>query len=99
MVLGGNSGGMTVTTILQGMHDRIECMRVNPLLQAYLDGELGEQDARRVSRHLDACRRCGLAAGTFRDIKAAMSRLGDEPDRDAVQRLRRFAEGLTDDEV
>ncbi len=88
-----------MTALLQGMRDRMECMRVNPLLQAYLDGELGEDDARRVSRHLDACRRCGLAAETFRDIKAAVSRLGDEPDRDAVQRLRRFAEGLTDDEV
>ena len=88
-----------MTTVLQGMRDRVECMRVNPLLQAYLDGELGEDDARRVSRHLDACRRCGLAAETFRDIKAAVSRLGDEPDRDAVQRLRHFADGLIDDEA
>jgi anti-sigma factor RsiW len=92
-------GGMTVTALLQGMRDRMECMRVNPLLQAYLDGELDQDGARRVSRHVDACRRCGLAAETFRDIKSAVSRLGDEPDRDAVQRLRRFAEGLTDEDV
>lgn len=87
-----------MTTLLQGMRDRVECMRVKPLLQAYLDGELGEDGARRVSRHLDACRRCGLAAATFRDIKGAVSRLGDEPDREAVQRLRRFAQGLTADD-
>lgn len=87
-----------MTRTLQGMRDRAECMRVKPLLQAYLDGELSEEDARRVSRHLDACRRCGLAAETFRDIKAAVSRLGDEPDRDAVQRLVRFAEELPRDE-
>jgi anti-sigma factor RsiW len=80
------------------MRDLAECMRVKPLLQAYLDGELAEEDARRVSRHLDACRRCGLAAETFRDIKAAVSRLGDEPDRDAVGRLVRFAEELPKEE-
>lgn len=89
---------MTVTTLLRGMRDRVECMRVNPLLQSYLDGELEEDGARRVSRHLDACRRCGLAAETFRDIKAAMSRLGEEPDREAVKRLRRFAKGLSTDD-
>ena len=88
-----------MTTLLQSMRDRAECMRVNPLLQSYLDGQLNEDDARRVSRHLDACRRCGLAADTFRDIKAAVSRLGDEPDRAAVQRLRRFAHGLSADDV
>ncbi|HEV8056126.1 MAG TPA: zf-HC2 domain-containing protein [Nocardioidaceae bacterium] len=84
-----------MTTLLRAVRDRMECMRVNPLLQAYLDGELDQDGARRVSRHLDACRRCGLAAGTFRDIKAAVSRLGDEPDQDAVLRLRRFAEDLS----
>lgn len=83
-----------MTRVGQGLRDVAECMRVRPLLQAYLDGALAEEDARRVSRHLDACRRCGLAAETFRDIKAAVSRLRDEPDHDAVQRLRRFADGL-----
>jgi hypothetical protein len=86
-----------VTTLLRAMRDRMECMRVSPLLQTYLDGELDQDGARRVSRHLDACRRCGLAAKTFRDIKAAVSRLGDGPDQEAVQRLQRFAEDLTDD--
>lgn len=85
-----------MTSLLQTVRDRMECMRVNPLLQAYLDGELDEEGARRVSRHLDACRRCGLDARTFRDIKGAVSRVGDEPPTDAVQRLRRFAEGLQD---
>jgi anti-sigma factor RsiW len=95
---GGELGGIDVTTLLQTVRDRMECMRVNPLLQAYLDGELDEDGAQRVSRHLDACRRCGLAAETFRDIKTAVSRLGDEPDREAVQRLRRFAAELAPDD-
>lgn len=81
-------------TRLAQMRDMVACMRVKPLLQPYLDGHLSEQDALRVSTHLDACRRCGLAAETFLDIKAGLSRLGDEPDREAVDRLERFVEEL-----
>lgn len=74
------------------MRDMVECRRVKPLLQCYLDGHISEEDAVRVSRHLDACRRCGLAAETFRQIKAGLSRLAGEPDREAVARLERFVE-------
>lgn len=83
-----------MSTLLAQLRDMMECKRVKPLLQSYLDGHISEQDAVRVSTHLDACRRCGLAAETFRQIKAGLSRLADEPDRDAVQRLQRFVEGL-----
>ncbi len=86
-----------MTTLLARLRDRAECMRVKPLLQSYLDGELTEQQAVRVSRHVDACRRCGLAAETLRDIKGAVSRLGQPPDRAAIARLRAFVDELGDD--
>lgn len=81
---------------LAQMRDMVQCMRVKPLLQSYLDGHISEEDAVRVSTHLDACRRCGLSAETFRQIKAGLSRLGEEPDRDAVERLEQFVEQLDD---
>ena len=88
-----------MTTLLAQLRDMTECRRIKPLLQSYLDGHISDEDAVRVSTHLDACRRCGLAAETFRQIKAALSRLADDPDRDAVQRLERFVEKLGDDEA
>lgn len=81
-------------TVKALLFDRLECMRVKPLLQSYLDGELTPEQARLVSRHLDACRRCGLAARTLRDMKASLSRLGNEPNPQAAERLGRFVDGL-----
>ena len=82
---------------LAEMRTMVECMRVKPLLQPYLDGHISEEEAVLVSRHLDACRRCGLAAETYRQIKAGLSRLADKPDPEAVSRLERFVEGLGED--
>lgn len=84
-------------TLLAQMRDMLECRRVKPLLQSYLDGHLSPEEAVRVSTHLDACRRCGLAAETFRQIKAGLARLAEEPDKATVQRLERFVDGLGHD--
>jgi len=72
---------------------RMNCMQVARVLQAYLDGETDEATARRVAVHLEDCRRCGLEAGTYREIKDALSRR-EELDEDAVARLRGFGESL-----
>lgn len=71
------------------------CMQVMRVLQSYLDGQTDEVTARRVANHLDACRRCGLEAATYREIKAALARrpaatLGD----DSIERLRQFGSAL-----
>ena len=67
------------------------CMQVARQLQSYLDGELDEHARSRVAGHLEACRRCGLDADVYREIKAALahrsSTLPDAP----VERLREFA--------
>lgn len=49
--------------------------------------------ARRVAAPLEDCRRCGLEAGTYQEIKSALTRRA-EPDADAVERLRGFTQGL-----
>ena len=71
----------------------MNCMQVARILQAYLDGQADEVTARRVTAHLEDCRRCGLEAAVYREIKHSLSRretLADE----AVARLRVFGEAL-----
>ncbi len=73
------------------------CLEVRRALQSYLDGEVDEVTARRVARHLEACRRCGLEASTYAEIKRALGERSSEVPPDAVARLRQFAERLMDD--
>jgi anti-sigma factor RsiW len=71
----------------------MNCMQMARILQVYLDGQADEVTARRVSTHLEDCRRCGLEAAVYREIKRSLSRretLADE----AVARLRGFGEAL-----
>ncbi|MDE3202627.1 MAG: zf-HC2 domain-containing protein [Acidobacteriota bacterium] len=70
------------------------CLQVMRTLQSYLDGEVDELTARRVASHLDVCRRCGLEASVYREMKAALSRQGQPPSRESLERLRRFSSAL-----
>lgn len=70
------------------------CLEVGRVLQRYLDGEVDDLTARQVARHLEACRRCGLEASTYADIKAALAGRSRALPEDAVDRLHRFGEQL-----
>lgn len=72
---------------------KMNCMQVAKVLQAYLDGETDELTARRVADHVEDCRRCGLEAAVYQEIKNALAR-HDAPDPAAVSRLRGFGEAL-----
>ena len=76
----------------------IDCEHVGELVQSYLDTELDDETARRVSAHLDECRRCGLEASVYRDLKAALAHRADPP-ADSVDRLRHFGHQLAAGEV
>ena len=76
-------------TLRERMADLVECMRVRPLLQPLLDGELDEARRRRVLAHVEACERCGLSARAFRELKNALAQQR-RPDPDAVTRLEAF---------
>ncbi|GGZ97518.1 anti-sigma factor family protein [Streptomyces echinoruber] len=71
----------------------MSCARSSRALQAYLDGEVDEATARRVTSHLNGCRDCGLEADLYREIKSALARQ-QQPDPRAVERLYTFAESL-----
>lgn len=79
------------------MTDLIECMRVRPLLQSYLDGELDEeQGAAMVARHLRACQRCGIAADSIEALKRQVARFRREPSEAEIQRIERVVDELTE---
>lgn len=73
----------------------LACEQVAEVLQQYLDDQTGDELARRISAHLDDCRRCGLEADTYRRIKQTLaSQRGSVPD-DSLERLRDFGARLS----
>lgn len=80
---------------IRGSADIAGCREIGHALQTYLDGELDELAARRITRHLELCRRCGMEAETYAEIKAAFGRRrATTVDPDAVARLREFGQRL-----
>jgi hypothetical protein len=75
-----------------------ECVRVGAVLQSFLDDELDADQTMKVLDHLDECRDCGLEADTYRELKSALRRHG-RPDPEMIERLRVFADRLTQGEV
>lgn len=71
----------------------MDCAHVGKIVQSYLDSELDDETARRVSAHLDECRRCGLEASVYRDLKAALAHRTDPP-TESIDRLRHFGHQL-----
>lgn len=72
---------------------RMNCLQVTRVLQAYLDGETTGATARRVAAHLEDCRRCGLEASTYYEVKMALARRA-APSGEALARLHRFGDSL-----
>jgi anti-sigma factor RsiW len=68
----------------------LSCAEVADLLQQYLDDESDEPTARLVSAHLEDCRRCGLEADVYRDIKASLARRRAPLPEPVAARLRHF---------
>lgn len=75
----------------------LSCRQVGRLLQRYLDGDVDDLTARRIMRHLEDCRRCGMEAAAYTEIKASLARRGDQVPGETVQRLREFGEQLLHD--
>lgn len=74
----------------------MSCADVAALVQHYLDGELGHPRSLLLARHLDDCRRCGLDADTYRDIKAALAATRAPVPAETLDRLRQFATNIAD---
>lgn len=74
-----------------------ECHQVSEVLQAYLDGELGPEDADAVTGHLEHCRRCGIEVRTVERVIDTIRRQRPDVDTDALRRLAGFVEQLSAD--
>lgn len=64
------------------------------VLQAYLDGEVGPDQAGLVAEHLRHCQRCGIDERIYREVKRSLQELAPTPDPDAIRRLRTYADEL-----
>lgn len=56
-----------------------ECEEVRSLLTDFVDGELAEDERRRVERHLRFCRRCSTVLANFRRTLGRLRGLGEQP--------------------
>jgi predicted anti-sigma-YlaC factor YlaD len=74
-----------------------DCREVAAVLQSYLDGELPASEVDRVAEHLEHCERCGIERDVYDRVKRSLGALATRPDRDAVARLRSFAEAIPED--
>ena len=72
----------------------LSCPEVARLLQRHLDEELPQHLGERVQAHLEDCRRCGLEAEAYEQIKQAVRRQGQLVPPESVDRLRSFAQSL-----
>jgi anti-sigma factor RsiW len=75
----------------------LNCHQVGRRLQRYLDGEIDELMARRIMHHLEDCRRCGMEAAAYTEIKASIARRGEDLPDDTVARLRSFGQRLIEE--
>jgi anti-sigma factor RsiW len=67
------------------------CSEVITALLEFLDGEVVDAETgARVEQHLEACRRCGLEASVYREIKQSLRQRRGDADAAALDRLRVF---------
>lgn len=74
--------------------DALSCAQLLEILQEYLDGRLDELTAARAAEHLEACRRCGMEASIYQQIKEVLRQMAPEIPSDLIDRLERFAHRL-----
>ena len=70
------------------------CVEIGRQIQTYLDGGLDASAAAKVSSHLDACRRCGLTADDYRQLKHALAETSAPMPAEPLQRLQALAANL-----
>lgn len=75
----------------------LSCRQVGRILQSFLDSELDDVTTDKVAEHLEDCRRCGMAADVYLEIKASLGRDAAVVPEGALSRLESFARSLTVD--
>lgn len=73
----------------------LSCRQVGKVIQSFLDSELDEITSDKVAEHLEGCRRCGMAADVYLEIKASLGHDDPEVPAESLSRLEDFARRLT----
>ena len=76
-----------------------ECHEVGAVLQAYLDGELGPDDAELVTEHLEHCQRCEIEATTITQVVEEIRRQRPDLEEEALGRLTDFVDELVENDI
>jgi len=71
-----------------------DCHQVGAVLQSYLDGELGPEDAGIVAAHLEHCQRCEIESETVSKVISVIRRQRPDLDPGPIERLTGFIDQL-----
>lgn len=72
------------------------CAQLAAALQTLLDEELPADEAAKAMGHLEGCRKCGLEAEAYQQIKSVLGGLREDPEATTLIRLRDYADSLTE---
>lgn len=83
--------------VLKRFRRGLSCEHVMEVLQAYLDGEVDDQTARKVSHHLTDCADCDNESTVYHSIKVSLAARRLPVDPTVMEALRRFGNDLVTD--
>ncbi|MEM7340019.1 MAG: zf-HC2 domain-containing protein [Actinomycetota bacterium] len=78
--------------------NQMTCGEVMEVLQAYLDGEVDADQARRIAAHLDRCAACDNEASVFGRIKVSLSTRQRSVDPQILDALTSYSQRLAQGE-
>lgn len=89
---------MRVVTAFRRLRGTVDearrCREIERLLQDFMDGELDIHETKYLLQHLEACRRCGLKAAIYRDVKESLVRQRRALSADTRAQLHTFLDEL-----
>ena len=83
--------------ILNKLRGAMSCGEVLKVIQAYIDGEIDADTARKVASHLEKCDRCQEEETIYEQIKVSLHRRRHDVDMDVLDQLMSFGERLKTD--
>ncbi|MGH1491866.1 MAG: anti-sigma factor family protein [Acidimicrobiales bacterium] len=79
---------------LNKLRGRPSCDEIMEVLQAYLDGEVSAEEAKKVASHLADCTECDRESQVYESIKSSLATRRREIDPEILAALRVFGEQL-----
>lgn len=91
---------MSLLTWWRGRRERKLCEEARSRIDEIVDDEMPVgQKRRRLEHHIGACAECGHAEDTTREIKAAVARVGRDPDEQVKAKLLDLVDQIRTGEV